>query len=105
MTDFLEAFQPLYTLAKRMTQSRNYVFSEFYMQWLVTIKELRRSVRFGNNPLLKVLTESCARQVADLRQQVELTAGLLLDPRFNYIESVVFSGEQRDELKVSESML
>ncbi|XP_062537375.1 uncharacterized protein LOC134205795 isoform X3 [Armigeres subalbatus] len=100
VANILDAFRPVYILVERLADTKNHIFSEFYMQWLMVIRELRRNQQLSTeNRFLKPLVESMTRRVAELRQNMAFKAGMLLDPRFNYIESVVFSGQQRDEMK------
>ncbi|XP_065092437.1 uncharacterized protein LOC135713281 [Ochlerotatus camptorhynchus] len=93
--EFIDAFQPLYDITKRI-QKKHHPFSEFYMQWLMAIKELRNKT---NNRFSKPLTESLTKRVTVLRENMAFKACMYVDPRFNYCESVVFTLEQRDEMK------
>lgn len=96
LKDYDSAFLPLHSMVKLM-QKHHQPFSEFYMQWLVAIKDVRtlKTNRFAK-PLITALT----KRLGSLKEDnLVFKAALYLDPRFNYLNSAVFTFEQKDEIQ------
>ncbi|XP_001844815.2 uncharacterized protein LOC6034511 isoform X1 [Culex quinquefasciatus] len=95
MRDHEAAFLPLYKMIKQM-QQRHQPFSEFYMQWLIAIKDLRRLTA---NRFSKSVTDSLTTFLNSFKQNMVFNAALYLDPRFNYFKSAVFTPELKEEVQ------
>lgn len=95
MRDHEAAFLPLHKMVKQMQQAHQ-PFSEFYMQWLIAIKDLRRLTL---NRFSKPVTDSLTMLLGSFKQNMVFNAALYLDPRFNYFKSAVFTPELKEEVQ------
>lgn len=95
MRDHEAAFLPLRKMLKQM-QHGHQPFSEFYMQWLIVIKDLRR---LSQNRFSKPVTDSLTAHLASFKQDMVFNAALYLDPRYNYFKSAVFTPELKEEIQ------
>ncbi|XP_053690662.1 uncharacterized protein LOC128739230 [Sabethes cyaneus] len=95
MKEYLAAFMPTYNVIMLM-QNEHRPFSDFYMQWLVAIKDVRS---LSNNRFSKPLVESLTKRLGALKENVVFKAALYLDPRFNYLNSAVFTIAEKIEIQ------
>lgn len=96
MREYEAAFRPLYKMTK-LLQSQHQAFSEFYMQWILTLKDVRD---LSDNRFSKPLTDSLHKRLDQLKGTMVFKAALYLDPRFNYLDSKFFSTDEKVEVQV-----
>lgn len=93
--DFCAAFSPLYGTTKYM-QEHHVGLSDFYLAWLDTT----RKVSAVDNELATDLKAALESRLEKLKTNMPLKAALLLDPRFNFMGSTLFTPEEKNPIKV-----
>ncbi|XP_055622688.1 uncharacterized protein LOC129766202 [Toxorhynchites rutilus septentrionalis] len=93
--EYETAFKPFYK-ATKMMQSQHQPFSEFYIQWLNAVLELHK---LESNRFIAPLSQSLMSRFEKLKQNNVFRAALYLDPRFNYLNSTVFTPEEKEEIQ------
>lgn len=94
--EYEEAFRPFYKVTKLM-QTLHQSFSEFYIQWLNGVRELKL---LKNNRFVTPLSNGLMNRLNLLKDSQLFRAALYLDPRFNFLDSKVFSLEEKESTQV-----
>ncbi|XP_062700023.1 uncharacterized protein LOC134284776 [Aedes albopictus] len=94
--DFESAFKPLHVMTKKL-QSNNQVFPDFYMEWILAIRDLRI---MQNNPFFNPLIEALNVRLASLKNNMLFKVSLFVDPRFTYLNSTFFTPDEKEEIQV-----
>lgn len=94
--NFVEAFHPVYDCTISM-QDKHVGLSDFYMQWI----NATRKVNVVQNHMAKLLCETLTERLENLKQNMPFRAAILLDPRFNFLNSSVFTAEEKEDIRVS----
>ncbi|XP_058817285.1 uncharacterized protein LOC131680588 [Topomyia yanbarensis] len=97
MKEYEAAFKPLYVTTKLM-QLNHQTFSDFYLQWLLAIKDIKT---LANNRFSEPLLESLNRRIAVLKENMAFKSALYLDPRFNFLHSTVFTPDENNNVQVN----
>ncbi|XP_058464113.1 uncharacterized protein LOC131438255 isoform X2 [Malaya genurostris] len=92
--DFTEAFEPVFSATTKI-QEKHVGLSDFYLAWLDTI----RKVNLVSNPLAVELSNTLTTRLNTLKENMPLKSALLLDPRFNFHKSNVFTLNERVEIR------
>ncbi|XP_055542372.1 uncharacterized protein LOC129728034 [Wyeomyia smithii] len=95
MKEYIAAFTPVYNIIMMM-QNEHHPFPDFYMQWLVAIKKVRS---LSDNYISKPLVEALTKRLGDLKENIVFKVALYLDPRFNYLNSAVFTNAEKIEIQ------
>lgn len=77
-------------------QAQHVSLSEFYVLWLRTVME----VKMVTNQLAQALVPALTARLQPLMTNPAFKAALLIDPRFNYLNSKVMSAEDKEDTKV-----
>ncbi|XP_058828691.1 uncharacterized protein LOC131688448 [Topomyia yanbarensis] len=93
MKEYETAFLPLHKMTK-LLHTQHQVFSEFYMQWILALKNVRE---LKDNRFSKHLADTLEKRLEMLRGTMLFKAALSLDPRFNYLDSTFFSSDEKIE--------
>lgn len=97
MKDYYDATKPLYECTIKM-QSAHYPLSQFYLDWLIAIKQVKT---LKDNAFSKVLEASLNNRLEKLCENLVFKAALYLDPRINFLGSNVFSdAAEKEEIQV-----
>ena len=83
-------------------QSNHQSYSDFYLQWLLSIREIKALV---NNRFSEPLEESLNRRITGLKQNMAFKSALYLDPRFNFLHSSVFTPEEKYNIQVKSQLM
>lgn len=98
MKDFVEAFAPVHKLTNDL-QLKHVPLSDFYMEWLQAIRSVESN---KDNPLCSSLSQALKNRLKKLQENELFRAALLLDPRFNFPGSNVFSSaDEKESVQVS----
>lgn len=95
--EYVAAFEPVYIATKSM-QAKHTSLNDFYLTWMKTVMQIRR---IQDNRFVEPLTEALKQRLLILKKNIVFKAALLIDPRFNYLNSRFFSPEEKDEIRVS----
>nr|XP_029735162.1 uncharacterized protein LOC109402841 [Aedes albopictus] len=95
MKEYEEAFRPMYITTK-LLQAEHQAFSDFYMNWILAIRNLQS---LKNNRFAAPLIQSLRSRLKMLTQNMAFKAALFLDPRFNYLNSTVLSPAEKEEVQ------
>ncbi|XP_058449285.1 uncharacterized protein LOC131429252 [Malaya genurostris] len=93
--NYLEAFKPCYVCTKKLQES-HVSLSDFYMEWLITICLVKKQ---ENNPFAHELTKALSTRLENLRTSMAFKMAIYLDPRFNYTNSNVFNGDEKEHIQ------
>ncbi|XP_058817388.1 uncharacterized protein LOC131680695 [Topomyia yanbarensis] len=93
--DYKNAFQPVYVATKEM-QGQHVSLGDFYIHWLRCMMHVKQQPR---NDLTKALGDSLEKRLHQLKKNLAFKAALLIDPRFNYISSVVLTPDEKAETR------
>ncbi|XP_058817748.1 uncharacterized protein LOC131681060 [Topomyia yanbarensis] len=77
-------------------QTAHVSFSDFYIEWLMTINEV---MKLNNNPFTPMLTEALTARLFNLRTSMAFKTSLYIDPRFNYLNSTLFNPDDKQEIQ------
>lgn len=94
--NYYEALKPLYLCTKIM-QEHHVTLPDFYLSWLKTVSEISR---MPSNPFSLRLAESLTRRLENLKTSRAFQMSLYLDPRLNYLQSKLFSYEEKQSIQV-----
>ncbi|XP_058819847.1 uncharacterized protein LOC131682416 [Topomyia yanbarensis] len=95
LLEYEAAFEPVHKVMELM-QKEHHTFSDFYMQWLVAIKDIRA---LPNNRFSKQLVESLTKRLGSLKHNIIFKSALYFDPRFNYLNSAVFTADEKVDIQ------
>lgn len=97
VTEFLTAFTPVAICTKQL-QSEQYVFGDFYRDWLSCEIELEDLV--STNTYASQLLQAMHKRKKLLLLNDAFVSALYLDPRFNFMNSVMLSDEDKNKALV-----
>ncbi|XP_058811374.1 uncharacterized protein LOC131676274 [Topomyia yanbarensis] len=92
---YVDAFKPVYICTKNM-QATHVSLPDFYMGWLLAISEVQK---IENNTFVPELVEALTNRLNNLRDSRAFKMALYLDPRFNYLGSKIFTGDEKDQVQ------
>ncbi|XP_062556377.1 uncharacterized protein LOC134221205 [Armigeres subalbatus] len=82
-------------MTKRLQQN-NQAFPEFYMQWVLAIRDLRI---MQDNRFARPLIDALNQRLVSLKDNMIFKASLYLDPRFTYMNSTFFTPDEKEEVQ------
>lgn len=78
-------------------QAKHVSLSDFYVHWLNTVMQVGL---LTNSNLAKSLVLSLTERLKPLQNNMAFKAALLVDPRFNYLNSKTLSPEDKEQTRV-----
>lgn len=96
--DFVAAFDPLVKCTEQL-QNDQYTAGDFYRDWFSC--ELELEDLFANTQYAKLLHKAMQDKRILLFENIAFISALYLDPRFNFINSMMLSEEQKNKAVVS----
>lgn len=61
--------------------------------------------KIQSNRFVEPLTASLTQRLKQLKDNMIFKSALLIDPRFNYLNSTLFTSEEKEEVRVSPLLL
>lgn len=79
-------------------QAKHTSLNDFYLTWMRTVMEVSK---IKGNRFVEQLTTALKQRLKQLKENMVVKAALLIDPRFNYLNSSFFTSEEKEEFRVS----
>ncbi|XP_021711843.1 uncharacterized protein LOC110680325 [Aedes aegypti] len=93
--EYVSAFEPVFVCTNKM-QAKHVSLSDFYVHWLNTVMQVGL---LTNSNLAKSLVLSLTERLKPLQNNMAFKAALLVDPRFNYLNSKTLSPEDKEQTR------
>lgn len=84
-------------MTKKLQQDHQ-AFPEFYMQWILAIRDLQM---MPDNRFSAPLIDALNKRLNNLKNNMIFKAALYLDPRFTFFNSSFFNPEEKEEIQVN----
>lgn len=87
----------MYICTKKL-QERHVSLCDFYIAWLMTISEVRNMF---SNPFTQRLTLALTDRLVKLKSSQVFQMALFMDPRLNYLNSKLFTDDEKLHIQVT----
>ncbi|XP_055538735.1 uncharacterized protein LOC129726108 [Wyeomyia smithii] len=94
VNNFVQAFSPTYEATIKF-QDKHVGLSDFHMLWINTI----RMTKLIHNPMAEELSKNLLKRLESLKENMPFKAAILLDPRFYYEDSRVFTPDEKEQIR------
>ncbi|XP_065089895.1 uncharacterized protein LOC135711083 [Ochlerotatus camptorhynchus] len=93
--EYIAAFEPIYIATKSM-QAMHTSLCDFYLTW---IKAVMQVGKITSNKFAEPLATSLTRRLKQLKDNMVFKSALLIDPRFNYLNSTILCADEKEEVR------